>query len=138
MAGRVNLTNNSVIDIGLIQTIAEAVNDHDERLVQLSSNATSGAVDNIFDFSRDIIAFGILNLSLTAGEGHTTVTMPYTFGGVPVVTATPSLYADNSNAWAIAISNITTHTFEVRVERNATGATGTGSIIIQWIAIGVR
>jgi hypothetical protein len=140
VSGRVNLTNNAVVDIGLLQTFAEAINDHDERLTQLTNNITSSVSASIFDFSRDLIVSGVANIILTGGNGTDTITTGYTFSEPPLIVATASLINTSTASWAVTVSAITKTNFSCRVERNykLADTDATSTINIQWIALGVK
>lgn len=150
MTSIINFDSTSVIDMGTIQEIANAVNRHDELLVSFTNSAadavpetTDGTdIKRYYDPSSNAIMFGTYTLNIALSKGEATISFPANFASKPIVTATRAQVDSGKAPYFIQVSEVSTSSFKVEVERydaRVDGAkTYTGTLLVDWIAIGTK
>lgn len=145
----INFDTNTVVDMGLIGEIANAVNKHDELLISFTNSALSGveefetdaSIKRYFDPSTMAIQAGRELISFDSGDGITEITFPAEFTSDPIVTVTRGQRKSGSVPFFIHVSEVNTSSFTVEFERydkRTSGSNAAASIFVNWIAIGQR
>lgn len=154
MTNIINFNSNSIIDIGVMQTIANAINKHDDALNALTNNmsyATPPLTDtnlyaSAFDFASNAIQWGHLRVNMTKGTSvgpskttEVTVSFPSSFNGSPIVVATAKYSGVVPAAVAVVTVGATTsNNFKIRVDVTNDSTPGDGTVDVNWIAIGLH
>lgn len=159
MANIISFDSNSVIDMGVLQTIANAINKHDDAINTLTNNMASSVAptkgDNryasVFDFSSNLIQWGRKRVTINNGSSvngtsaetlQESIEFPTMFGNAttPIVVASAKFSGAQPAAVAVVtIGQISTDSFYFRVDiTNDTTFASHGTVDVDWIAIGVH
>lgn len=143
----VDFDSNTVIDMGVISKIADAINKQDDVLSALTSNLSLGVSSNVtqttqqyvFDLARTTIMFGRIPVAITNGEALGQTILYYTsFKSPPIVVATASFDTNSQFIIATTVMNVNTSSFDVSVKNVLDTSTAFGTVYINWIAIGEK
>jgi hypothetical protein len=148
VANIISFDSNSIIDMGTMQTIANAINKHDDALGALTNNMASSIVPvtntnllaAIFDFSSSMIQYGHSRLSLTAGTTRTVdhkIDFASAFKGNPIVITTAQLQRSIPNVVVVTtLGYIGPSYFHIQADITNDSTPPSLDVDINWIAIG--
>lgn len=143
----VDFDSNTVIDMGVISKLADAINKQDDVLSALTTNLSLGVSSNVsgttqqyvFDLARTTIMFGRYPVAISTGEALGQSVLYYTsFKSPPIVVATASFDTQSSFILATTVSNVSTDKFDVSIKNVLDTSTAYGNVYVNWIAIGEK
>lgn len=146
----IDFDTSAVIDMGLIQQIANAVNRHDDILISFTNDSSSAieetvtetSVKRYFDPSSSAIMFGQETLNVSNSVAAGTITFPSSFLAAPTVTVTRAMNERGADPWHLWVSEVGTDSFFLEGQRYdnllPNRETVNGTIVVYWMAIGSK
>lgn len=136
--GKINLPNNSVIDISVLQNLINVINAHDDILTALTNDFSNKAIDPASTPEETSGAFSLSTQNILHGSVKATsgkekvITFDKSFSKVPTVVATAA--TSQSGAYA-TVYDLTVSGFKVKAFRTDNKS---ADVYIKWIAIGYK
>lgn len=147
MPNIINFDSNSVIDMSVMQEIANAVNKHDDLLVSYTNSLSSavaeiediGSIRKIVDFSVNMILYGQEKIEIQGGVSvdgsRISFTTNFASGTKPIVIASVG-HGTKGIQYYLSTYSVDNEGFSIKAVRTETGDEFEGSLFINWIAIG--